>query len=135
MLDPEKPIDELTVADLSQMYTDSDECDKRNFSEMRTNLQLVAGDHYVREGSRFWNRVRDNRQLSNEQRLKLTKNHIQRVTKIYRNSIESFAPGVQITPANEKELRCQKAAELHQSYWEYIKACNDVPELISLWIQ
>lgn len=135
MLDPDKPITELKVEDLSTMYTASEECDKRIFAEMRTNLQLVAGDHYIREGSKFWNRVRDNRQLTQEQRLKLTKNHIQVVTKTYRNSIESFAPGVQICAANEKELKCQKSAELAEAYWEYLKKCNNMQEQISNWIQ
>lgn len=135
MLDPEKPVTELKVDDLTTMYTEGEECDKRIFAEMRTNLQLICGDQYVREGSKFWNRIRDNRQLSQEQRLKLVKNHLQRAVKIYRNSIESFAPGVQICPANEKELRCQKAAELNEAYWSYLKKCNDIPAQISTWIQ
>jgi hypothetical protein len=125
MDDTLKAIPELEVADLSRMYSEGDTADKAVFAEMRTNLQLVAGNHYVREGSKYWNRIRSSKQLSNEQRLKLTKNHTQRVTKIYRNSIESFAPGVQILAANEKELRDQKQAELNSSYWAYTADCND----------
>jgi hypothetical protein len=129
MTDPSKAIPDLSLEDLSRMYLDGETCDKSVFAEQRTNLQLVAGQHYVREGSKFYNRIRSNKQLSNETRLKLTKNHTQRVTKIYRNSIESFAPGVQILAANEKELADQKQAEMNSAYWEYMAECNDFNSL------
>lgn len=109
----EKNPTELTLEDLEKLYTDAEQCDKRVFAEQRTNLQLVAGEHYVREGSRYWNRIRDNKQLTDEQRLKLTKNHIQRIIKIYCNAITSAAPGVAVMPKDEKSLQHQKAAELH----------------------
>lgn len=131
----ERAIQELKLEDLNRLYTEGEEADKRVFAEMRTNLQLVAGEHYVREGSRFYNRVRDSKQLTQEQRLKLTKNHIQRVTKIYRNAIESYAPGVAIEPANSSELQDQKTAELNSSYWSYVKRCEDIDEKISTWIK
>lgn len=130
-----KPIPELKISDLDSMYKEGEECDKRVFSEMRTNLQLVAGEHYVREGSRFWNRIRDTKHLTHEQRLKLTKNHVQRVTKIYRNSIESYAPGVAVSAAQESELSSQKAAQLNQSVWSYHKKCLDIPAKIAEWVK
>lgn len=129
----EKLPQEMSLEDLNRLYTDGEECDKRVFAEMRTNLQLVAGEHYVREGSKFWNRIRDDKQLSSEQRIKLTKNHIQRVTKIYRNEIESVAPGVQITAANESELSDQKAAEMNASYWEYVAQCENLDSKRTIW--
>lgn len=129
----DKAIQEFTLDDLNRMHTESVDCDKQIFAEMRTNLQLVSGNHYVREGSRYWNRVQNNRQLSSEQKLKLTKNHTQRATKIYRNMIESAAPDVQCVANNERELKDQKAAELHDSYWGYIKECNDFPSLRAVW--
>lgn len=130
-----KPIPELKISDLDSLYREGEECDKRMFAEMRTNLQLVAGEHYVREGSRFWNRIRDTKHLSNEQRLKLTKNHVQRVTKIYRNAIESFAPGVAVSAANDTELADQKAAQLNQSVWGYQKKAVSIEDKISEWIK
>ncbi len=131
----DKPIPELSVEDLNTLYRESEDADKRIFAEMRTNLQLVAGEHYVREGSKFWNRIRDDKRLSTEQRLKLTKNHIQRVTKVYRNMIESAAPGVAFMPANEQELADLKQAEMDASYWTYIKSCQNVDGKIAMWIQ
>jgi hypothetical protein len=111
----EKSPSELELADLEALWSESDQCDKRVFSEMRTNLQLVAGEQYVREGSKFWNRIRDNKQLNEEQRLKIVKNHIQRAMKTYVNSIQSACPGVAASPKDEKDMQHQKAAEQHSS--------------------
>lgn len=132
MLD--KTIQEYELTDLNKLYTDAEDCDKKIFAEMRTNLQLVSGDHYTREGSRYWNRIRDDKSLTSEQRLRLVKNHTQRVTKIYRNSIESFAPGVHVQPANEKELKDQKVAEMHQSYWAWTCEKENFAAKRSTWI-
>jgi hypothetical protein len=109
----EKNPKDLKLEDLEALYLAAEQCDKRIFAEQRTNLQLVAGEHYVREGSRYWNRIRDNKQLTDEQRLKLTKNHIQRIMKIYQSTIMSASPGVACEPKDEKSLQHQKAAELH----------------------
>lgn len=130
----EKNPTELNLDDLEQLYTDSEQCDKRIFAEQRTNLQLVAGEHYVREGSRYWNRIRDNKQLTDEQRLKLTKNHIQRVVKIYCNAITSAAPGVAIEPKDEKSLQHQKAAELHYAVVQDWKQSVHLDEKIEEWV-
>lgn len=130
-----KAIPELEISDLEPLYKEGTECDKRMFAEMRTNLQLVAGEHYVREGSRFWNRIRDTKSLSNEQKLKLTKNHVQRVTKIYRNAIEEYAPDVNVEAANDSELADQKAAQLNNSVWAYHKKTLDFRSKIAEWIR
>lgn len=130
-----KPVQELTAAELTGMWTEATQCDKSLFSEMRTNLQIVAGQHYLSEGSAFWNRIRDNKQLTEAQRIKLTKNHTQRVTTIYRNSIESLAPDVEIEAANQSELQDQKSAELNGAYWDYIKACEDFAARRAQWVK
>lgn len=131
MLD--KPVSELEVEELNQLWTDGMEADRAIFAEMRTNLQLVAGQHYATDGTSFWNRIRDSKQLTEAQKLRITKNHTQRVTTIYRNSIESLAPDTAIEPANQSELQDQKSAELNDAYWLYIKACENFPRLRSLW--
>lgn len=130
----EKNPQELTLDDLEKLYTDAEQCDKRVFSEQRTNLQLVAGEHYVREGSRYWNRIRDNKQLTDEQRLKLTKNHIQRIMKIYANAILSASPGVAVEPKDEKSLQHQKAAELHYAVVQDWKESVHFEEKIEEWV-
>lgn len=108
--------------ELMKLYKDGEQADNHLYAEQRSNLLLVAGAHYARKGSRFWNRVRDDNRLSEEQKIRLVLNHIQRICKIYENNIISFAPSVAPVPKNENELQDQKAAELSNAVWRDIKA-------------
>lgn len=123
------------LADLQRLYTEAESVDHDLFAEQRSNVLLIVGDHYARRGSRFWNRIRDTKELSNEQKLRLTKNHIQKIYKIYVNNILMYAPGVKVVPKNEKELSDQKIAELHQSVWEDLKARKDLKDKIRQWAE
>lgn len=107
--------------ELMRLYKDGEQVDNYLYAEQRSNLLLVAGSHYARKGSRFWNRVRDDNRLSEEQKIRLTLNHIQRICKIYENNVLSYAPSVAPTPKNENELQDQKAAELSNAVWKDIK--------------
>lgn len=109
---------ERTIQDLNRLYDAAEEADKHIFQEQRSNILLVAGEHYSKKNSAFWSRVRDSIQLSEEQKLRLTKNHLHRVANIYINNIFSLAPGVTVLPKNEKELRDTKSAELNLSVWQ-----------------
>lgn len=124
-----------TSKELNQCYEEAKQCDKDLRSEQRTNIQLVAGDHYNRYGSRYWNRLREAKQISPETRLRLTKNHIGKITKIYRNEIQRHAPGVTVTAKNEKEVQDQKTAELHNSVWQDIKNRHEINRYIRTWIK
>lgn len=108
--------------DLNALYRDADDCDKEIFAEMRSNLLLISGDHYNKFRSSFYRRVRDSRELTEEQKLRLTKNHTQKIVKTYVNNIISMAPGVGFEPKNANELQDQKAAELHHAVWR--DACD-----------
>jgi len=108
--------------ELMKLYKDGEQADNHLYAEQRSNLLLVAGSHYARKGSRFWNRVRDDNRLSEEQKIRLTINHIQRICKIYENNIISYAPSVAPVPKNENELQDQKAAELNHALWKDVKA-------------
>lgn len=108
--------------ELMRLYKDGEQVDNHLYAEQRSNLLLVAGSHYARKGSRFWNRVRDDARLTEEQKIRLTINHIQRICKIYENNIISYAPSVAPIAKNENELQDQKAAELNHSVWKDIKA-------------
>lgn len=123
------------LADLQRLYTEAESVDHDLFAEQRSNILLILGDHYARRGSRFWNRIRDTKELSNEQKLRLTKNHIQKIYKIYVNNILMYAPGVKVTPKNENELSDQKVAELHQSVWEDLKARKDLRDKTRQWAE
>lgn len=111
----------LKHQDLVKLYKEGESADNYIYAEQRSNLMLVAGNHYARKDSVFWGRLRDTKNLSHEQKLRLTKNHIQRICKIYENNILTLAPSVKPAPKNESELQDQKAAELSNSVWQDIK--------------
>ena len=111
----------LSINDLNQMYSEANQADSEIFAEQRSNILLVAGEHYSKKNARYWNRIRDAKDLSSEQKVRLTKNHIQRITKGYVNNIVSYSPGVVVTPTNEKEVQHQKAAQLNNSVWQFAK--------------
>lgn len=105
------------IARLNSYYLDGDSCDQDVFAEMRSNILLAAGEHYNRRQSRFYKRIRDSRELSQEQKLRLTKNHTRRICQIYSNNIISMNPGVGFTPKDENSMHDQKVAEMHHSVW------------------
>lgn len=111
----------MEVADLNSLYIEAETAQQALFAEQRSNLLLVAGNHYNRRDSRFWRKLREIENISKDQKLRLTKNHIQRITKGYRNNIVSFVPGVAVAAKNDAELADQKSGELHESVWQDIK--------------
>lgn len=58
--------------------------------------------------------------------IRITKNHIQKITKHIRNAIQNKAPDGGIFPNNESELSDMKAAELNESVYEYLKSENSL---------
>lgn len=110
-----------TINDLNQLYKESEQCDQDVFAEQRSNLLLVSGNHFSKKHWNYWNRIRESKNLNNEQKLRLTKNHIYKISKIRKNLILTHAPGVQILPAMEQDNQSQKAAELNQSVWAFAK--------------
>lgn len=116
-----KNLKKHTLSKLKELYKDGEQVDSEVFSEQRSNILLVTGNHYNRKHSLFWNRVRESRTLSNEQKLRLTRNHMYRISKIRKNLILTHCPGIQITPAMENDNQSQKAAELNQSVVEFAK--------------
>ncbi len=126
-----------TISDLNNLNRESEQADKDTQGEMRTNLQLCAGDHFNSNyrGSKFWNRIRDAKQLSPEIRLRLTKNHIGRIAKLYENAIQAHAPGVKVVPKIESEIQSQKAAEQHNAVWQDVKTRHKINKKIRGWVK
>lgn len=122
-------------SELVNLYTDAESHHASLFAEQRSNLLLVAGNHYNRKDSRFWRKLRQVENLSKNQKLRLTKNHIQKITKTYINNVLAFAPGVAIGPKNEEELSDQKSAELHESVWQDIKYRHKFKKRRRQWAQ
>jgi len=120
------------VAKLSQIYNESNEVDRHIFAEMRSNIMLVMGDHYNRRYSRTWGRVRESAQ-DDQQKMRITKNHLHRISRIYINNIVNQAPGVAIQPQRKEELQDVKSAELNGAVWEDIKHRHRIREKIREW--
>lgn len=122
------------IAALNSLYLDGESCDQEIFAEQRSNLLLVAGEHYNKRQSSFYKRIRDSRELGTEQKIRLTKNHIQNICKLYANNIISAAPGVGFEPKDEQSIQDKKAAELHHAVWQ--DACEKysiVTDLMDQW--
>lgn len=105
------------ISALNLLYVDGDSIDTEVFAEMRSNILLISGEHYNRRQSNFYKRIRDSRELSQEQKIRLTKNHIQNIVKIYVNNIISHRPGIGFSPRREDDLHDQKMTELNDKLW------------------
>lgn len=122
-----------SIDELNRLYSEGETCDQELFAEQRSNVLLASGDHYAKKSSKWWNRVREAKELQNDQKLRLTKNHMHKITRIYENNIISQSPGVVPIPNNPKELQDQKAAELNKSVWEYAKTCQHLRAKTQSW--
>lgn len=122
------------IAKLNGYYLDGDSCDQDVFSEMRSNILLVAGEHYNRRQSRFYKRIRDSRELSQEQKLRLTKNHTRKICQAYANNIVSMQPGVGFSPKDEQSMHDQKVATLHHSVWRDAHERYLIDDKIDDWV-
>ncbi len=104
--------------ELNTNYTDGDSVDQATFADMRSNVLLVAGEHYNKKQSAYFKRIRDSKELSQEQKLRLTKNHIRKICQVYANNIMAMNPGIGFTPKDEQSLHDRKVAEMHHSVWQ-----------------
>lgn len=119
--------------DLDELYRLSEECDKEVFAEQRSNILLTAGNHYSRKNERIFRQIRESKDLTDTQKIKLTKNHTQNIVRQYVTAISSQAPWVSPKPQNEKELQDQKSAELNKAIWETAKDRNHLDERVDRW--
>lgn len=117
MMTKKTSVKEHTGSELKEMYLQAEECDKGLFAEQRSNILLIAGDHYYSPHAKFSRTIRDHRDLSEQQKIRLTKNHIHKIHETYKNYILGACPGVGFGPHNEKELSDQKSAELAHAVW------------------
>lgn len=124
----------LSNEELERLYSEAESVDKSLFAEQRSNILLVAGEHYTRSQKEIVaNRIRDSRTITKEQKLRLTKNHMAKIIGHYQNNILNSAPGVTIFPDNDKEIQDQKTAELNKSVWEDAKHTYKLRSKIRKW--
>lgn len=112
----------FTKSELQELYNKGDMADKKIFAEMRNNVMLNAGYHYKNSSNEFIDRTREKNKISAESsRLKLIRNHTQKLVNITSNNIMRYCDGVTILPQNEFEPGDQKAAEMNKSVWKSIQ--------------
>lgn len=119
--------------ELNNIYDTSERVDGELFKEMRSNLLLVSGQHYTKRTSKFFARLRNTNRLSEVQKLRITKNHIHKISRYYKNSIMSKVPGVMVAPQNDTEMQDKKAAELNQAVWNYLKEKHNITKKKREW--
>lgn len=108
-----------TVGDLNEMFKRSEQALQAHFAEIRTNILLDTGNHHPK--AERINNTRMFRDMNQKKKIRITKNHIQVITKFIRNSIQNRAPDGAVYPRNQKETSDQKAAELNNSVYEFLK--------------
>lgn len=120
---------EKTLDELNRLYSQAEEVDKDLFAEMRSNVLLVAGEHYTKVNSKVASGIRatgSNQKSVMEQKLRLTKNHMHRVSRSYVTAILSEAPGTTVLPQRDTELQDKKDAELNLAVWQHVKKTHDM---------
>jgi len=122
-------------AALQTLYSESETVDAEIFAEQRSNILLYCGDHYTNKNSRFNARLRDAKEVNEQQKLRLVKNHTQYICDAYVNNIIGANPGVGFAPKNEKELHDQKVAEMHHAVWRDAHEKYDIDEKIDDWAE
>lgn len=122
-----------TIEDLNQIYEQTTTAAKELFAEQRSNALLVAGVHYSSKTSASWSRLRELGNVSSDQKLRLTKNHIQKITKAYINNLVSTSPSVKVIPRDEKSNQSRKSAELNNSVWQYAYDTQEIPMKVLNW--
>lgn len=105
----------IEINELNRLYDESESIDQEVYAEQRSNILLVSGQHYAKRHQYILNRLRENSQVTPEQKIRLTKNHVQNIMKTYENIVLSYSPAATAAPNNPRELQDQKAAELHKS--------------------
>ncbi len=109
------------IEKLNKLYKKAETHFDKLFAEQRSNIRLYQGNHYGSSFKEFDRRMRASNSVSEETRLRLTKNHIQHISKNIINTVTDKSPDVAINPHNPQELQDRKAAELHRSVWNDIK--------------
>ncbi len=127
--------EELKLDDLERLYEDGTQADESIFSEMRSNILLVSGDHYSQKKSKLYKSLREPDNSSHRERLRITKNHIHKISRMYQENILTYTPGVAVLPHVESERQDQKAAQIGQAVWEHIKKVIRFSDLRETLIQ
>lgn len=127
---------EIELEELNRIYSRAEEADKDLFAEMRSNLLLIAGEHYSKVNARAAALVRQTNRpgVAQEQKLRVTMNHMHKVNRLYKTALLAGAPGTAVFPKNERELQDKKDAELHQAVWVDSQEKTKYKERLPKWV-
>lgn len=120
-----------SVAELQQMVFEAEQLDSAHFAEQRKNIHLVAGRHYASQASPNFLESTLNIFRNTDKKIKITQNHLEYISNNKVTNIVKNAPNVQIVANNEKEAQDRKAAQLHNSVWQYIFYTNRLKKFIN----
>lgn len=112
-------------SELEAFYQEGETVDQELYAEQRSNIRLVKGLHWANKGKDLYNRVRNARGISQDRKLRLTKNHLNLISRKLVNAYLKHSPDVTVGPKNDAELQDQKSAELNKSVLEDIKIRHD----------
>lgn len=112
-----------SLEDLNRIFRDAEEVDREIFAEMRSNLLLIAGEHYDKINKKAAHNLRTSNPKSGsaDQKLRLTKNHMHKVKRSYKTAILEEAPSTTVGPKNPTEMQDVKDAEMNLSVWQDVK--------------
>jgi len=113
-------VQKLTGSQLEAKYNDGLQADQVIYDEMKHNVLIFSGEHYSKTNKKFKERLRRTENIPYDTKIRLTKNHLNKIMKIYINNIISYSPGATILPRTEN-MHDQIDAELCRSSWEYIR--------------
>lgn len=119
--------------ELETLYKEGEAADKALYSEMRSNVLLIAGEHYSKNVNKHFARLRETNRLTETLKLRLTKNHTHKIHRVYTNAIVSKVPGATCIPANESEMQDQKDAELNNKILKAVKKKHNLKGKIRKW--
>jgi hypothetical protein len=120
--------------ELNDLYSNAEKSLNGHFAEIRTNILLDIGIHHPRTDRMTNLRTTIYRDSPNQKQIKITKNHIQNITKFIRNTIANRAPDAGVFPKNKKELADQKSAELNQSVYDWLRNKHQLQSFYSKMI-
>lgn len=129
----EKNKDKLSVSEIKRLFEESKTQSAEHLAELRSFNNLFQGNHFNKTNSRL-SRTLNEMPNTEEVKARVTKNHINTISKYIINSILSLAPTGVITPKNPSEIQDQKSAEIHGMIFSDFKGRNKLNTKIRSWV-
>lgn len=120
------------LSKLNTLYSESDTADKAIFAEQRSNCLLYSGSHYQKNDSALGSFIRGAKNIPQEKKLRLTKNHIGAICdRLINATVTGQNPSVSIQARHKMEIQDKKAADIASGVWNRIKTFNKMEDLTS----